>query len=376
MRCDRALRGELCYPVAGMITDVLHRIANHRQSLTRDEARAAMSEVLAGQCTDAQIAAFLVALHMKGETVEEIVGFAEAIRAAAAPLAVSSDSTIDVSGTERDALVDTCGTGGDASGTFNISTATALVAAGAGVRVAKHGNRSVTSKCGSADVMEALGVNISLPPLRVAECLKEVGIAFLFAPAMHSAMKYVQPARRELRLRTVFNLLGPLTNPARASAQVVGVYSDDLVEKLAEALRMLGLRRALVVHGSDGLDEITITGSTRVAEVRDGQVRTYEVTPEEFGLARAPIEAIAGGDAVANAGIIREVLRGKGSACRDVVLLNAAAALVAAGKSDRLYDALPLAAQSIDSGTAAARLRALVEFTQRHVVSSPQILSS
>jgi len=359
-----------------MITDVLHRIANHRQSLTRDEARAAMSEVLAGQCTDAQIAAFLVALHMKGETVEEIVGFAEAIRAAAAPLAVSSDSTIDVSGTERDALVDTCGTGGDASGTFNISTATALVAAGAGVRVAKHGNRSVTSKCGSADVMEALGVNISLPPLRVAECLKEVGIAFLFAPAMHSAMKYVQPARRELRLRTVFNLLGPLTNPARASAQVVGVYSDDLVEKLAEALRMLGLRRALVVHGSDGLDEITITGSTRVAEVRDGQVRTYEVTPEEFGLARAPIEAIAGGDAVANAGIIREVLRGKGSACRDVVLLNAAAALVAAGKSDRLYDALPLAAQSIDSGTAAARLRALVEFTQRHVVSSPQILSS
>jgi anthranilate phosphoribosyltransferase len=359
-----------------MITDVLHRIANHRQSLSRDDARAAMSEVLTGQCTDAQIAAFLVALHMKGETVEEIVGFAEAIRAAAAPLAVSGNSTIDVSGTERDALVDTCGTGGDASGTFNISTATALVAAGAGVRVAKHGNRSVTSKCGSADVMEALGVNISLPPSRVAECLKEVGIAFLFAPAMHSAMKYVQPARRELRLRTVFNLLGPLTNPARASAQVVGVYSDDLVEKLAEALSMLGLRRALVVHGSDGLDEITITGPTRVAEVRDGQVRTYEVTPEEFGLARAPIEAIVGGDAAANAGIIREVLGGKKSACRDVVLLNAAAALVAAGKSDHLRDALPLAAQSIDSGVAAGKLRALVEFTQRHVVSSPQTLSS
>ena len=349
-----------------MITDVLHRIANHRQSLSRDEARAAMSEVLTGQCTDAQIAALLVALHMKGETVEEIVGFAEAIRAAAAPLVVSGDSTIDVSGTERDALVDTCGTGGDASGTFNISTATALVAAGAGVRVAKHGNRSVTSKCGSADVMEALGVNISLPPSRVAECLKEVGIAFLFAPAMHSAMKYVQPARRELRLRTVFNLLGPLTNPARASAQVVGVYSDDLVEKLAEALSMLGLRRALVVHGSDGLDEITITGPTRVAEVRDSQVRTYEVTPEEFGLARAPLDAISGGDAAANAGMIREVLGGKKSACRDVVLLNAAAALVAAGKFDHLYDALPLAAESIDSGAAAARLRALVEFTQRH----------
>jgi anthranilate phosphoribosyltransferase len=359
-----------------MITEVLHRIANHRQSLSREEARAAMTEVLTGQCSDAQIAALLVALHMKGETVEEIVGFAEAIRAAAAPLAVSGDSTIDVSGTERDALVDTCGTGGDASGTFNISTATAVVAAGAGVRVAKHGNRSVTSKCGSADVMEALGVNISLPPSRIAECLKEVGIAFLFAPSMHSAMKYVQPARRELRLRTVFNLLGPLTNPARASAQVVGVYSDDLVEKLAEALSMLGLRRALVVHGSDGLDEITITGPTRVAEVRDGQVRTYEVTPEEFGLTRAPIEAITGGDAAANAGIIREVLGGKRSACRDVVLLNTAAALVAAGKSDHLYDALPLAVQSIGSGAAAARLRALVEFTQRHSAPSSHPLSS
>jgi len=350
-----------------MITDVLHRIANHCQSLSRDEARAVMSEVLTGQCTDAQIAALLVALHMKGETVEEIVGFAEAIRAAAAPLNVAANSTIDVSGTERDALVDTCGTGGDASGTFNISTATALVAAGAGVRVAKHGNRSVTSKCGSADVMEALGVNISLPPGRVAECLKEVGIAFLFAPAMHSAMKYVQPARRELRLRTVFNLLGPLTNPAQASAQVVGVYSDDLVEKLAEALSMLGLRRALVVHGSDGLDEITITGPTRIAEVRDGRVRTYEITPEELGFNRAPIEAISGGDAAGNAGIIREVLGRKKSARRDVVVLNAAAALVASGCADHLGDAIATAAKSIDSGSAAAKLEALVSFTHRHV---------
>jgi anthranilate phosphoribosyltransferase len=349
-----------------MITDALHRIANHCQSLSRDEARTVMSEVLTGQCTDAQIAALLVALHMKGETVEEIVGFAEAIRGAASPLNVAGNSTIDVSGTERDALVDTCGTGGDASGTFNISTATALVAAGAGVRVAKHGNRSVTSKCGSADVMEALGVNITLPPARVAECLKEVGIAFLFAPAMHSAMKYVQPARRELRLRTVFNLLGPLTNPAHASAQVVGVYSDDLVEKLAEALSMLGLRRALVVHGSDGLDEITITGPTRVAEVRDGQVRTYEVTPEDFGFSRAPIEAISGGDASGNAAIIREVLTGKKSARRDVVLLNAAAALVASGRADHLGEAVSLAAKSIDSGSAATKLEALIRFTHAH----------
>jgi anthranilate phosphoribosyltransferase len=349
-----------------MITDVLHRIANHCQSLSRDEARAVMSEVLTGQCTDAQIAALLVALHMKGETVEEIVGFAEAIRAAAAPLNVTEDSTIDVSGTEREALVDTCGTGGDASGTFNISTATALVAAGAGVRVAKHGNRSVTSKCGSADVIEALGVNIILPPARVAECLKEVGIAFLFAPALHSAMKYVQPARRELRLRTVFNLLGPLTNPAHASAQVVGVYSDDLVEKLAEALSMLGLRRALVVHGSDGLDEITITGPTRIAEVRDGQVRTYEVTPQEFGFTKAPIEAISGGDAAGNATIIRDVLAGQKSARRDVVLLNAAAALVASGRANHLGEAIGLAAKSIDSGAAAGKLDALVSFTHAH----------
>jgi len=347
-----------------MIVDALHRIANHSQSLTRDEARTVMTEVLSGKCTDAQIAALLVALLLKGETVEEIVGFAEAIRAAAVAVDVSRNSTVDVSGTERDALVDTCGTGGDASGTFNISTATALVVAGAGVRVAKHGNRSVTSRCGSADVMEALGVNINLTTEQLASCLDEVGIAFLFAPSMHSAMKYVQPARRDLRLRTVFNLLGPLTNPAHASAQGVGVYSHSLVEKLAEALSMLGLKRAFVVHGADGLDEITITGPTRVAEVRDGQVHTYEVTPEEFGFERAPIEAISGGDATENASYIRGILTGQHSARRDVVLLNAAAALVAAEKAHHLRDALPLATQAVDSGTAAAKLEQLVRFTK------------
>jgi anthranilate phosphoribosyltransferase len=349
-----------------MILDALHRIATHRQSLSREEARAVMTEILTGQCSDAQIAALLVALLMKGETVEEIVGFAEAIRAAAVPLELHANSVLDASGTGRDALVDTCGTGGDASGTFNISTATAFVVAGAGVRVAKHGNRSVTSKCGSADVMEALGVNINLPTARIAACLQEVGIAFLFAPAMHSAMKHVQTARRELHLRTVFNLLGPLTNPARATCQVVGVYSADLVEKLAEALSMLGLHRALVVHGSDGLDEITITGPTRVGEVREGQVHTYEVTPEEFGLQRATLEDIAGGDAAHNAALIREVLSGKKSARRDVVLLNAAAALVAAGRADHLRDAMPLAVKSIDSGAALAKLEDLVAFSVAH----------
>ncbi len=348
-----------------MITEALHKIAVHRQSLSRDEARELMSQILRGEATDAQIAALLVALHMKGESVEEIVGFAEAIRTAAAPLPLTPDSALDVSGTERDALVDTCGTGGDASGTFNISTATALTVAGCGVRVAKHGNRSVTSKCGSADVVEALGINITLPPARVAQCLDSVGIAFLFAPSMHSAMKYVQPARRELRLRTVFNLLGPLTNPAQASAQVVGVYSDALVEKLAEALCMLGLRRALVVHGRDGLDEITISGPTKIAEVRDGRVKVYEVTPEKFGLKSSPLDSIAGGDATANAQIIRDILAAKHSPRRDVVLMNAAAALVAAGRFDTIHEALPTAADSIDSGNAKARLEALIDFTNR-----------
>src|SRR6476620_5775799 len=279
-----------------MIIDALCKIANHRHSLSREESRAVMGELLAGNATDAQVAALLVGLHMKGETVEEIVGFAEAIRAAATPIAVHGLGVLDASGTGREALVDTCGTGGDAAGTFNISTVTAFVVAGAGVRVAKHGNRSstpkidgqtVTAKCGAADVMEALGVKIQLAPEEIAQCLEKVGIAFLFAPAIHSAAKYVAPVRREIKLRTVFNLLGPLTNPAGASAQVVGVYALDLVDKVAEALSMLGTRRAFVVHGLDGLDEITITGATRVAEVREGNVHSYEIDPDEFGFPRA-----------------------------------------------------------------------------------------
>jgi anthranilate phosphoribosyltransferase len=362
-----------------MILDALHRIANHSQSLARAEAREVMAEVLAGKCTDAQIAALLIALRMKGETVEEIVGFAEAIRAAAAPLPIRSASSdqssgaLAVTGTGRDALaeetlvdstlVDTSGTGGDASGTFNISTATALVTAGAGVRVAKHGNRSISSKCGSADVVEALGINIQLSPERAAQCLREVGICFLYAPNLHPAMKQVQTVRRELRMRTMFNLLGPLTNPARASGQVVGVYSLDLVEKLAEALGMLGLHRALVVHGLDGLDEITITGPTRIAEAREGSVRSYEVEPEEFGMTRATLQEISGGDAPENAAIIRAILAGEKSPRRDVVLLNAAAALVAAGRADHLAGAVPLARKSIDSGAAAEKLEALARFT-------------
>lgn len=358
-----------------MILDALHRLTDHGQSLSREEARAVMADVLAGKCSDAQIAALLVALRMKGETVEEIVGFAEAIRAAAAPLPIersnangSPADAIAVSGTGRDALfeeslIDTSGTGGDASGTFNISTATALVTAGAGVRVAKHGNRSISSKCGSADVVEALGVKIQLSPEQAAQCLREVGICFLYAPNLHPAMKQVQGVRRELRMRTMFNLLGPLTNPARASGQVVGVYSLDLVEKLAEALSMLGLRRALVVHGFDGLDEITITGKTRVAEAHAGLVRSYEIEPEEFGMRRAGLQEIAGGDAAENAAIICAVLAGEKSARRDVVVLNAAAALVAAGRAEQIAGAIPMAVTSIDSGAAAGKLQALVRFS-------------
>jgi anthranilate phosphoribosyltransferase len=366
--------------VRNMILDALHRIANQNQSLSRAEARDVMAEVLTGECTDAQVAALLVALRMKGETVEEIVGFAEAIRNAAAPLPIahSQANALAVSGTGRDALaepcdddsssiernlIDTSGTGGDASGTFNISTATALVAAGAGVRVAKHGNRSISSKCGSADVVEALGINIQLSPESAAQCLREVGICFLYAPNLHPAMRQVQGIRRELRMRTMFNLLGPLTNPARASGQVVGVYSLDLVEKLAEALSMLGLHRVLVVHGHDGLDEITITGPTRIAEARDGSVRSYEVEPEEFGMNRSPLRDISGGDATENAAIIRGVLQGEKSPRRDVVLLNAAAALVAAGKANHIGGAIPLAAKSIDSGAAQKKLEALIRFS-------------
>jgi anthranilate phosphoribosyltransferase len=329
-----------------------------RESLREAEMEAVFRQLMGGAASPAQIAGLLVALRMKGETVEELVGFATGMRR----MARRVDPALN-----GEALLDTCGTGGDGRSTFNISTIAAFVVAGAGVRVAKHGNRSLSSKCGSADVMEALGVKISLPTSVLGACLEEVGIVFLFAPAMHTAMKYVQPARRELRLRTIFNLLGPLTNPARASAQVVGVYSLDLVEKVAEVLSMLGAHRALVVHGLDGLDEITITGPTRIAEVRDGNVRTYEVTPEEFGIKRAQLEDISGGDAEANAAIIREILAGKKSPRRDVVLLNASAALVAAGRAEHLGEALPLAAQSIDSGAAAAKLDALVGFTSTYI---------
>ena len=336
-----------------------------RRDLSRSEARAVMDEILSGTSGTPQIGMFLAALRMKGESVEELIGFAQSIRAHAAPVRPRAPVEEDLSDTGRDALVDTAGTGGDAKGTFNISTATALVVAGCGVRVAKHGNRSFSSRCGSADVVEALGVNINLPPERIAECIDRVGIGFLFAPAMHGAMKHAHPARRELRTRTVFNLLGPLCNPAGASAQVVGVYEARLTGLLAHALVELGLRHGFVVHGADGLDEITNTGETSIAEVYNGRVSMKTLTPEELGLPRARLEDLRGGDGAENVQIITDILDGQPGPKRDVVLMNAAAALVAAGHASDLRQGVGFAAQSIDSGAARRKLFALAEFTNR-----------
>src|SRR5262250_188797 len=291
-----------------MILDALHHIVTHRESLSREQARAVMGEVLAGKCTDAQIAALLVGLHMKGETVEEIVGFAEAIRAAATPIRVHANSVLDASGTGRESLVDTCGTGGDVAGTFNISTATALVVAGAGVRVAKHGNRSVSSRSGSADLLTACGVQVDAPVETVERCLAEVQIGFLYAPALHAAMRHVAAVRREVGVRSIFNLLGPLANPARAPRQLLGVYASPLVPVVAETLARLGTERALVVHGLEGLDEISPSGPTRAAWVEAGQVRELVLHPEDGGLRPVPLGALRGGTPEENARLLAALL--------------------------------------------------------------------
>ncbi len=318
--------------------------------LTRDEAGQAMRELMSGDATDAQVAGFLVALTMKGETVEEIVGFASAMRAFATPVP-----------TRRRPLVDTCGTGGDHSGTFNISTAAAFVTAGAGVAVAKHGNRSASSRCGSADVLERLGVNLEADPVCVGQSIDENGIGFLFARTLHSAMGHVAHVRTELRIRTVFNVLGPLTNPANADGQVMGVYEGKLVKPLAEALLNLGARHAFVVHGCDGLDEFTLTGPTHVAEARDGHVETYLITPEQLGLSIAPRSAFLGGEPALNAQLLREVLEGKRGPHRDIVLLNAAPAIVAGAGASDLRGGIERAAKSVDSGAALDKLERLIK---------------
>jgi anthranilate phosphoribosyltransferase len=351
------------------IVAAIRRVVDGRH-LNRAEAESVMDGIMSGKATDAQIASFLTALRMKNETVEELIGFARVIRAKAAPVRPRSVVEASFSGTEREMLVDTCGTGGDAAGTFNISTATAFVVAGAGVPVAKHGNRSVSSICGSADVVEALGIRIDLAAESVARCIDEVGIGFLYAPLLHDAMRYVMLARREMKIRTVFNLLGPLCNPAGANAQVMGVYSEKLTEMMGQVLCELGARRALIVHGLDGLDEITISGETKISEVRDGELRNYYVSPEDFGLERAPIERIQGGDARRNAEIIRDILADRGDVKKDVVLLNAAAGLVAGGKARSLREGVEMARASITSGAALSRLEKLIAFTHQ-LASSP-----
>jgi anthranilate phosphoribosyltransferase len=344
------------------ITDDL-RLVVEGKHLARAQAEAAMEEIMSGRATDAQIAAFLTALRMKGETVEELAGFASVMRSKVTRIDVGGQVAAGLSDTDRDMLVDTCGTGGDATGTFNVSTATAFVVAGAGVKVAKHGNRSVSSLSGSADVIEALGVKIDLPADRVARCIEEVGIGFLFAPLLHTAMRYVMLARRQMAIRTVFNILGPLTNPAGAQSQVLGVYDGALVTPMATVLRDLGTRRAFVVHGADRLDEFSNTGPSQVAEVTGGEVRSYSVTPEQFGLPRARVADLQGGDKAENARIIRRVLEGERGAKRDIVLMNAAAALVAGGKAADFAEGARVAAASIDSGAAADRLERLVRLT-------------
>ena len=312
-----------------------------------------MQGILAGEVSAPQMAAFLTALRMKGETVEELVGFARAMRA----VAVRVDP-----GLNGEPLLDTCGTGGDGQSTFNISTIAAFVVAGAGVRVAKHGNRSLSSQCGSADLLEGLGIAVPAPPELVARAIREVGIGFLFAPAIHTAMKHAQPVRAELKMRTVFNLLGPLTNPAGATAQLVGAPSEHAAELMAGALAQLGLVRGFVVHGSDGLDEITTTGPTSAFEINSGRVERRNFVPEDFGTVRVDGAALKGGDRETNAAIARAVLGGARGPQREIVLVNAAAALVVAGKPVDFREAMQIAGASIDSGAAGKKVEELARF--------------
>jgi anthranilate phosphoribosyltransferase len=329
-----------------------------KHDLSRAQAEVLMEELLSGRMAQPEVVRFLLAMRAKGETVEELVGFARVMRRHATPV------PLDGASLDEWPLVDTCGTGGGTGGTFNVSTAAALVVAGAGVRVAKHGNRSISSRCGSADVLEALGVRLDMPPERIGEAIARIGIGFLFAPAMHSAMKHAMPARREVGGRTVFNLLGPLTNPAGAAVQLIGVPEVALVEKLGRALAELGAKRAFVVSGLDGLDEISLSDKTEVADVQGGSVKRYRVAPEDFGVARSPLVALAGGDAATNAQIILRILEGEPGPRRDFVCINAAAALVAAGRAANFQDGVRLAAEAIDSGAARARLDALIAFSQ------------
>ncbi|MBM4271667.1 MAG: anthranilate phosphoribosyltransferase [Deltaproteobacteria bacterium] len=334
-----------------MIREAITKMVN-REDLKEHEMMEVMSEIMEGKATPAQIAAFITGLRIKGETVDEVTGAARIMRQKA--IRIDACSPI---------IVDTCGTGGDGMHTFNISTTAAFVVAAAGLTVAKHGNRAVSSGCGSADVLEALGVNINAPPETVEECVQQIGIGFLFAPKLHGAMKHAIGPRREIGIRTIFNMLGPLTNPAGATSQLIGVYAPELTEMFAGVLKKLGARRAFVVHGSDGLDEATITGETRVSELKDGLITTYNINPVYLFGETYPVDALRGGDASLNAQITKDVLSGRNGACRMVVVLNAALAIMAGEKVTSLKEGIELAEECIDSGAAVKKLQGLIELS-------------
>ena len=348
-----------------MLREAILKVVD-RENLSREEMEAAMGEIMEGQVSDALIASFITALRMKGETVDEITGAARAMRKKVTRIPLKDRPvTLDHDDINLDleTIMDTCGTGGDGTNTFNISTVCAFVVAGASMKVAKHGNRAVSSCCGSADVLTALGVNIDISPDDVGRCIDELGIGFLYAPMLLSAMKHAIGPRKEIGIRTIFNMLGPLTNPAGASAQVLGVYEATLTDKLAHVLLNLGTKKAMVVHGMDGLDEITITRESRISEVKDAGVHTWFLDPRDYGFKLASAEDILGGDAGKNAEIAKDILGGKPGAGRDVVILNSGAALYVGGKAGSIEEGFKLAARSIDSGTAMAKLSGLVEFT-------------
>ncbi len=341
-----------------MLKETLERLIEGLD-ISGEDARAAMAQIMSGEASEAEIGAFLVAMRIRGEAPEHIEGFARVMREACVPISARTPD-----------LVDTCGTGGDTIDTFNISTVAALVATGAGVKIAKHGNRSVSSSCGSADVLAALGVDINQSPEQVADSIDECGLGFLFAPNLHPAMKYAIGPRRALGIRTVFNILGPLTNPAGASRQLLGVFAPELTETLAQTLHRLGSVHALVVHGMDGLDELSTLGTTRVTELLDGRVHTFELEPERFGLSRARAEDIAGGDPETSAAIVTAILDGAEGPRRDIVIYNAAAAIYVGGKAPGIAEGIALAAESIDSGVAQSVLQNLQQAEADHTTEA------
>ncbi|MBU1766811.1 MAG: anthranilate phosphoribosyltransferase [Candidatus Omnitrophica bacterium] len=333
-----------------MIKEAISKLVD-KKNLTKDEAKEAMSEIMKGETTPSQLSAFITALRMKTEVVDEITGCAEAMRNASLKLDINANT-----------IVDTCGTGGDGTNTFNISTAVALVAAGGELTVAKHGNRSASSQCGSADVLEYLGVNINTKPEKAKECIEKIGIGFLFAQIYHPAMKYAMPTRKELGIRTIFNILGPLTNPAGANVQLLGVPSADLTEMIANVLKNLGTKASLVVHG-EGFDEISTTDKTLICEIKEGKVKTYHIQPEDFGIPKTTLKELQGGDVNKNVHIMMGVLKGKKGPHRDIVLLNAGALFYIAGKTNNIKEGIKIAEESIDSGNALNKLKDLIKLT-------------